>query len=77
MDRAELSLVEEVTRSEGYRIIRERMQKVHADKMKELRNENLTAEQTQLVRGFLNGLDRALAVPTQLIDERRKRRGDE
>lgn len=59
----------EVARSDGYRIITDRMRAIHASKLRELRDSKLTHDETQALRGMLDGIDRCLDVPDQIRRE--------
>jgi hypothetical protein len=74
-DAFDIEAVQEVTRSRGYEVIVERIRAVHAAKIKELRDSKLSHEQTQALRGFLDGIDRCLAVPDALKAEWDGRKG--
>lgn len=74
LDGIDVGQLIETTRSAGYRLIVERIQAIHAAKLRELRDPNLTNDQTQALRGLLDGLDRALAVPEKLRVEFEARR---
>jgi hypothetical protein len=75
MDGIDVSHILQVTTSAGYQLIVERIQAMHAAKMRELRNSKLTHDETQALRGFLDGLDRCLAVPETLRAEFERRKG--
>lgn len=75
-DGIDIAALQEVTRSRGYEVIVERIQAIHAAKMRELRDSKLTHDQTQALRGFLDGLDRALAVPAAIKAEWDGRKGN-
>jgi hypothetical protein len=69
LDGIEVGQVLEVARSEGYKLIADRMRAIHAAKMRELRDSQLDHNQTQALRGFLDGIDRCLSVPDQIRNE--------
>jgi len=74
LDGIDVSQVIETMRSDGHALIVARMQAIHASKIKELRNPDMDHGATQALRGFLDGIDRCLAVPQQLRDEFDERR---
>lgn len=69
IDGIDVGYVLETVNSPGYRLIVERMKAISDSKLKELRDATLTHDQTQAIRGLLDGIDRCLAVPQQLRDE--------
>jgi hypothetical protein len=75
VDGIDIGHLEEVMRSAGYRLIETRMRAIAEAKLRELRNPKLTHDETQAIRGVLDGIDRCLAVPEQLRAEWQQRKG--
>ena len=69
IDAVDLGHMEEVVRSDGYALIIQHLRRVQEAKLRELRNRELTQEQTQHLRGLLDGIDRALSAPDQIRAE--------
>jgi len=72
-DSLEIEQLEQTVRSEGYALIVRYLKRIHDAKLRELRNRDLTHEQTQHLRGMLDGIDRALGVPDQIRAEEPRR----
>jgi hypothetical protein len=68
-DGIDIGHMQETVRSRGFEIIVERMRAIHAAKLRELRDSKLSHDDTQAIRGFLDGIDRCLAVPEQIRQE--------
>jgi hypothetical protein len=75
-DGIDIAALLEVTHSRGYQLIAERMRAVHAAKLQALRDSKLSHDETQALRGFLDGIDRCLAVPDALKAEWDNRKGN-
>lgn len=74
-DGVDIAAVLEVAHSRGYQLIVERMREIHAAKLRSLRDSKLSHDDTQAIRGFLDGIDRCLAVPDALKSEWDGRKG--